>query len=334
VELFVVEDFFETLGVDGKRLVRERTNALVRLLEEWAPQYPFIRTIRIPSVALLIATVVPQMALTDSFLVTKLIMLIFGIDDMADEREITLAQLRPKAKQWHSIADQGASSRIDEDDHLAQVLLEVREHVSRFPLFDPLREYWSCSVRRLIEAMAREYQYGLRYSAGGACALPTLHECVYCGVYSLGFPLWASTVLILLNESSTVEHLESIDRAIKCAGGAIRLCNDLRTLDKEIQENNINSVVILYHTMLNRTPSATRESALSEAKQHVLQMAKSYAQRCRDLVGQNQSEHTRFGEALCRIVDFSMYFYVTSGQDYHIPRLAEINQLLETADLE
>jgi hypothetical protein len=323
----MARSFFDTLSAKEKQRIKEKTDALIDMLEEWVSKYSLIHMTRIPSVALLTAAAVPRITLLDSLLVAKLILLIFGIDDMADERVVTLAELQRKAEQWYLIASHGSSSEIDDSDEPAAILLELRAELSKFRLFEPLREYWSSSARRLFEAMAQEYQYGLQDSAGGARALPSLDEYLGWGLYSISVPLWATTVLIIFGEPSVVEHFEPIKEAIKCASAAIRLFNDLRTFDKEVKENNINSVVITYHAMLDRSPNATEESTSSEAKQYVSQLADSYAQRCYALVGQIQTESRQFEEAISRIVAFSAYFY--SEHDYHTTPLAEIYEMLD-----
>jgi hypothetical protein len=322
----MARSFFDTLSAKEKQRIKEKTDALIDMLEEWVSKHSLIHMTRIPSVALLTAAVVPRIALLDSLLLAKLILLIFGIDDMADERVVTLAELQQKAEQWYWIANHGPSSEIDDSNEPTAILLELRAELSKFRLFEPLREYWSSSARRLFEAMAQEYQYGLQYSAGGTRSLPSLDEYLSWGLYSISVPFWVLTVLIVLGEPSVVEHFKPIDEAIKCAGAAIRLFNDLRTFDREQKEGNINAVVITYHAMLDRDTNATEESALSEAKQYVSQLADSYAQRCYDLVGQIQTESRQLEEIISRVVAFNAYFY--SEHDYHITSLAEIYKIL------
>jgi hypothetical protein len=323
----MARSFFDALSVKEKQRIKERTDTLIDMLGDWASQYSLIRMIRIPSVALLIAALVPRIALRDSLLVAKLALLIFGIDDMADERVITLAELQRKAEQWYWIANHGSNSAIDNGDEPTAILLELRAELSKFRLFEPLREYWSSSARRLFEAMVQEYRYGLRYRAGGARALPPLDEYLSWGLYSISVPFWMLTVLIVLDEPSIAERFESIDEAIKCAGAAIRLFNDLRTFDKEMKESNVNSIVIAYYTVLSKNPNATEESTLSEARQHVLQLADSYAQKCYEWVGHIRTESKQLEEAISRSVAFHAHFY--SEHDYHTTSLAEIYGMLE-----
>lgn len=322
----MARSFFDTLSAKEKQHIKERTDTLIDMLGDWASQYSLIRMIRTPPVALLTATVAPQIALLDSLLVAKLILLIFGIDDMADERVVTLAELQRKTEQWCLIANHGSNGEVNDRDQPGTILSELREELSEFRLFEPLREYWSSSIRHLFDAMVQEYRYGLQYGAGGAHALPSLDEYLSWGLHSISVPFWALTVLIILGDSSVVERFESIDEAIKYAGAAIRLLNDLRTFDKEMRENNMNSVVIAYHAMLDRNPNGTEEGTLSEAKQYVLQLADSYAQRCYDWVGQIRTESKQFEEAISRLVAFNADFY--SERDYHTTSLAEVYEML------
>lgn len=322
----MASNFLDTLSAEEKQRIRDRTDTLIELLEKWARQYPLMRTIRIPTVALVTATVLPRLSISDALTVAQVTLWIFEVDDKADKRIFTLEEMRRRAEQWCSIANRGPSNKVDDSDELTAILLEIRKELSKSHLFEPLREYWANSVRCLIETMTQEYQYGLQYNAHGACALPSLHK--YLHDDSLGMYLWQSAVLILLRDSSVIEHFGPISKVIKYAGVAIRLYNDVRTCDKEIREGGINSILIMYHTMLGRNLSIAKENVLTKAKQYVLQLADSYAQRCYDLVGQLQTDSGQFEETTYRLVAFHAYFYGHSEHDYHTTSLAEAYEML------
>lgn len=318
--------FLDTLSAEEKQRIRDRTDTLIELLEKWIRQYPFIRTTRIPTIALVTATALPWMSVSDVLTAAKVLFWIFGVDDKVDERIFTLAEIRRKADQWYSIANHGPTNERDDNDELTAILLEIRKGLSKSHLFEPLREYWSNSVRCLIEAMIQECQYRLQYNAYGACALPPLDE--YLHNDSVGMYLWQSAVLILLRDSSVIEHFESINEAINYAGAAVRLYNDVRTFDREIQEGGINAILILYHTMLNGDPNTTKGNVLTKAKQYVLHLADSYAQRYYNLAGQLETDSGQFEETTSRMLAFHAHFYGYSEHDYHTTSLAEAYQML------
>jgi hypothetical protein len=254
---------------------------------------------------------------------------IFGVDDITDERLIPLTDIRCKAEAWYAIAKDGAGNgkRPADDDELTTILLEMRAELSKSQLFEPLHEQWAASLRDVLDGIIQEYRYGLDYTARGVQALPTLDEYVHYGRCSIGVPLWGLTVLIILGDPAAKENFASASEAIKYAGAAIRLYNDLKSFDKEVGEGNINSVVILDDQLRAKKDSrATEVSSLSEAKQEVLQLADAYAQQCYDLTERLQAGSRQFQEAIARTVSFHAYFY--RAHDYHLTSLAEINAML------
>ncbi len=328
----MAESFFDTLSDEEKREIAKTTDTLAELLKEWVPQYPIIRPTRIPmaalSTALAFATAIPRLPPADYLPLSKMTLWIFGVDDITDERLITLADIQRKAEEWYWIAHHGASDRRETSDciELTTILLEIREKLSNSRLFEPLCEQWASSLQDVLAGIIQEYKYGQNYTAAGADALPSLDEYLHYGRCSIGVPLWGLTVLVILGDPSAKENFESASEAIRYAGAAIRLYNDLKSFDKEIQEGNINSIVIRYYALREKNPSVTEASILSEAKRYVLQLADSYAQKCYDLTGRLQVGSKQFQEAISRTVAFHAYFY--REHDYHITSLAKITEML------
>ena len=156
--------------------------------------------------------------------------------------------------------------------------------------------------------------------------MPALDEYLHYGTYSIGIPLWTMASLIVANDVSALDCLEPIENAQQYAGAAIRLYNDYQTLDKELQEGNINSAIILYHTLLGKNPDTTEARLLAEARQRTLKMADAYAQNCHDLVKQFQTARGQINATLARIVDFHADFY--RERDYHNTSLADVSEVL------
>jgi hypothetical protein len=326
----MIGNFLDTFGAKEKRRIKDRTDALVELLEKWARRYPFIRTIRIPMAALTTAIVLPRLSVSDAFTTAQMILWVFGVDDKADKRMITLEEMQRKAEQWYSIAKDGPGNDIDDSNELTAILLNMRERLSKSQMFEPLREYWASRLRIIVEVMAQEYQYALEYAADGARALPSLDEYLRGGIHSVGFPIWGSTVLILLKDSSVMERFEPIEESIKYTGTALRLYNDVSTLDKDIQEGDINSILIRYHAILDGNPNVTKERALSEAKQQVLQLADSYAQKCYASLEQLETDSGQFEETSSRLVAFHAHFYGYTEHDYHTTSQSETYEWLNS----
>jgi hypothetical protein len=325
--MIMAGSFFDTLSVKEKQRIKERTDTLIDMMKEWTRRYPFIRTTRIPMASLLVATALPKISIPDALIAAQMTLWLFGVDDIADERIATLAEMRHRAEQWHSIASHGPGEDIDDNDDLTMVLLDMMENLSKSHLFKPLREYWAFHVRLLVETMIKEYEDWLAYNAHRV--LPSLDEYLHNGLYTIGLPCWSATALILHRDSSVIEHFEPINEAIEQASIAARIYNDVRTFDRETQEgSSLNSILITYHTMLNRDPNTTEENALTEAKQYVLQLADAYAQRFYDLAGQLETDSGQFEETTSRVVAFHAHFYGRSEHDYHITSQPEINEML------
>lgn len=320
-------NFFDTLSIEEKQRIRDRTDALVELLENWVRRHPFMGIARIPMAALTTATVLPEVSPVDSVLTSQMILWIFEVDDTIDKRMIGLEGLQQKAGQWYSIAN-GSNDKIDESDGLSVILSEMTKRLSEFPLFESLRGYWTSCLCTIVEVMAQEYRYASEYAAYGPQALPSLEEYLQGGAHSVGFPLWGSTALILMKDFSILRRLELLDEVVKYTGAALRLYNDVATLGKDLQECDINSILIVYHAMISRHPTLGKERALSEAKKQVLWLADSYAQKCYDLAGQLGTDSGQFEETNSRLVAFHAYFYGYTEHDYHTTSRAETYGLL------
>lgn len=318
--------FFDTFSAKEKQFFWQRTKILSRALEEWARGYSCLRPVRAPSVALLTAMISQHGDVLDAIGGGKIAFWIFAVDDLADERKISLADFLKKGKQWYLCARDGTGNN-DESDELTAMLLEIRKDLSRFCLFEPLLDHWASCIPPLIETMAQEYQYGLLFNTEGTQALPSLDEYLSGGLHSIGMPLWASGVWITQSDLSILEHLELIDAATRHAGRAIRLYNDLQTLDREMREGNVNSVMIAYYkTLANQEISV--ENGFTEAKRYILQLADFFGHECRSIAKQIHTESGQVEKTLARTVAFNASFY-GHGHDFHITSLDDVHTLLE-----
>ncbi len=319
-------DFFDTLSPTERQDIGAKTGALVELLGTWAQRYPSARSKRIPPVALMIAAVAPRLSLPAALLIAQMTFWIFMLDDLADERAITLADFQRRVQVWYSLARDGTRGEVNQFDELDTCLLEIRTDLAHYSLFEPLQSRWATQVRLIAEAMAQEYQYGLQYHQPQGQRWPTLSEYLHNGAYSIGLPLWSIVALIVAHDASVLDCLESIDTACLYTGIAVRLYNDYQTLDKELQEGNINSALILYQTLRRENPATAEARLLAEARQGTLQLADVYAQRCRDLVRQVQTASGQINEILTRMVAFHADFY--RERDYHNTSWANVSEVL------
>lgn len=324
-----MEDFSATLDKTTRECIRQTTDILAPLLTEWVLRYPIIRPARTPMAALSTALVSTEGAAgvspADYLPVAKMTLWIFGVDDVTDEQIVPLDEIRRRSAAWYEIAQRGCHGAVPKDE-LTEVLVEIRKDLSRFHMFEPLREEWASSLQSVLTGIVREYEFGEDYRARGVAALPSLDDYVYYGKCSIGVPLWSLSVLIVQGDPSAKENFRSTSEAIEYAGAAIRLYNDLRSFEREMEEGTVNSIQIRSNSMLEAYPGMSEKEALSQARQYVLELANEYAVKCYRLAENVQGGGRQFQESISRTVAFHAYFY---GQhDYHTTSLVETHDML------
>lgn len=314
------KNIYRTLTGVEKMKIQEKAQELSNLLSLWASYYPFIRAKRVPPVAVLVATVLPDLPVNALLLVGKLILFIFAVDDLADEHLLSYAEFNQAAKIWQEIARFGQTNKqAGGDQSISEMVFEIRSELSQLPLFHDLVDVWSHRLGQLCDAMAEEYAYGLRYKASAGETLPVIDEYIKGGIHSVGFPFWGTSVLILLGEPTILVNLEKINEIILQTGAAIRLFNDVRTYEKEVREDNINAITILQNMQIVRDAVLSDEEQLQQAKDDVLTLAGQYTKKCFSLTEQMVTKTGRFEMMIRRIVAFHANFYGSRKHtfDYH-----------------
>lgn len=321
--------FFDTLSANEKQQIKQRITTLVVLLKEWTEQYPSIHKGRIPASAMTSAVIL-QLPITKAFVTAKLILLVFSLDDLADERTISLETLKQKIGRWNEIASGSSIEQRSNFDELDKMLFEIKEDLSSSSQFEPLRNCWSHQLCCLVKAMTQEYQYGMEYSESGAACLPLLKDYLACGIHSIGCPILMVTVCILLDDPSITNRIEPILRAVESGSASVRFFNDFRSFERETQENNVNSVLIMYYELLKKAQSQVDADRLLEAKQHILQLADDYKEECEKRVQQIQTDSGQIEEIILRLATFASHLYGNekSNYDYHTISVADIAQWL------
>lgn len=311
---------YRAFAIEEKQKIHQTAQELERLLRIWLPLYPIIRAGRLAPVAVLTATVLPDMPVCWSLLVAKLILFIFAMDDLADERLLSYIDFLQASKAWDEIARYGrAAHPVEQDGNLSGMLNEIRIELSDCAMFPTLSALWVSRLNQLTHAMANEYEYGLRYQASGKDALPSLEKYIEGGAHSLGLPFWGTSLLILLSEPVILDHLYPINETLLQTGAAIRLYNDVRTFEKEVQEHNINALTILLNSLETRQPELTPFERFDKAQDTVIRLANQYAEKSCALANQLHTGTGQFEEMIRRIVAFHAHFYGSQNRqrDYH-----------------
>ena len=320
----MTSQFFQILDREEQHRIAATTEVLATMLSDWAQQYRRIRLTNIPAVALLTSTVAPRMLPVEVLPTMKLSFWIFGVADLADERQLPLAELRGRMERWYAAALHGTIDRgaMERPDELTSMLLEVRSALARQALFKPLYKRWALEVRRLVEAMIQEYHFGLEYQANGSRTLPCMDSYLLYGAASIGVPLWALSVWMVTHDTSILEQLEPIYLATQHAGAAVRLYNDLISFEKGPCKNAISAVLICQQ----QARQNALDESLTEARRSVRRLADIYGQRCLDLTRQIHTDSGIVEETLRRTVEFHAGFY--SAHDYSAAPLSRVPDLL------
>jgi hypothetical protein len=300
--------------------VRANAEAIENLLGSWADRYPLVRKKRIAPVAVLIATVLPALPVDKKCTVGKLILLIFAIDDIADERLVSYDDFLEASKIWEAIARHGSEAVVEHTaKDITGMVVEIRKELDQCALFPELKDLWANQVRNLCKAMAQEYQVGVRYKESGAEAIPELAEYIESGTYSVGFPFWGTSVLVLISAPGTTDHRYWLDEVLRNTGAAIRLYNDVRTYQKEVQESNVNAITIVLNFLQNRSSEKTSQALFEQAQGMVLTMASQYARKAVELVSSSRTSDGQFEAMIRRILEFHAYLYGSQqhNNDYH-----------------
>lgn len=324
--------FFQSLSEEEKQNIFITAQDIAQLLGCWAPRYPMVRSKRIPPVSVLVAGVLPQMPIDRALLVGKLILMVFALDDTADERLCSLEEFRHKSQLWETVMRSGQTPAKEQDD-LTLMFLELREAYAQFPLFKSFSELWASLLRLLCETVAREYEYSLNYQQEVDKSLPSLDEYIQVGLHSVGAPFWSTAILILLSDHSTLEHLDVINEAIVRMGAAMRLYNDLRSYEKELQESVINAVIIMKSQLRKADPLLPEDQAVSQAREAVRRLAAEYAEKSLCLINQIHTETGQFEETIRRTIAFHAHFYGSDQhkKDYHTLSSAESFSMIKEA---
>ena len=320
--------FFRTLNDRERDGINDRAQTLAQMLLQWAAGYSVTRHRRVPSVALLTAACVPRIPPHDALPTMKLSFWEFGIDDIADERQVSQSELESLARHFGSLAGGHPPTPQANRDELSAMLHEVRGDLARYPLFASLGEAWAQEVERFVMAMAFEYRYGSSFRKAGPETLPSLEEYLSWTLYSIGIPLWALAIWIAADDASILKCLEPVWEATRHASIAVRLLNDLRTYRKEIEEQSVNAVLIAGHAdATGNAGPIPGEQALAGAVERLKQLVDTHCQLCLDAAGRVRTDSGMVEETLARTALFHADFY-GGGEDYNTTSLSQVGQLL------
>lgn len=129
------------------------------------------------------------------------------------------------------------------DDPLAQLLAEIVTGLSAAPAYPALRPTWRLEFQRMVDAMAREWDWQASRSAGDTTALPSFED--YLGnadniCFSFVFlSHWIST-----SGPPPIARTDEVLAAGRKVQEVIRLLNDLGTYDRDVTWGDLNPMML------------------------------------------------------------------------------------------
>lgn len=280
-------------------------------LHRWAARYPLIRRVRVWPVALSVAAAAPYSSVEALISTARLNLWVFTLDDLFDEERVPPAELMRRAERYRALVldEPTAGAR----DSLAAALVEIRNDLGGYPLFQALGQEWANALCGTIDGMTQEYEWRRSYRRDSIGSLPSYTEYLTAGRYSVGGPphVWAS--LITTNDPTTPQHLDLLRPMEQLASTCIRLANDLQSYTKELNEGKINALVILSQSM--RLQGYSMQEAYQQAEARVRADIDNGLVHLEALQMQAQTQTRHPEAAIADIARFVCDFYST--HDYH-----------------
>lgn len=306
--------FLSEMDEDQKLRVFDLTTRTSRELQRWAAQYPLMRRVRVWPLSLTVAASAPFATSDVVFNMARMSLWIFTADDLFDEEMVPFKELQRRVSRYKGvlIGDYGSSKR--ERDTLALALQEIRQDLGTYTLFPTLQSEWANAASNTLNAMMREHEWRILYrSTDRGARLPSYDSYLSYAIYSIGGPPVIWTALIAINDESVLEHLVRLKKMEQVASLCLRLANDLRSHSKEIDEDNINSIVLrqLDAIALGYSP----EMALSMAEALVQSDIQQGLNCCMELQQQARTATGHPERVLTNIAHFVCDFY--AHHDYH-----------------
>lgn len=296
--------------VDRERIadLAERT---AEALEAWAAAYRVMNPARVRPLSLAVAAAAPFCDVPALLSTARMSLWVFALDDLFDEERLPDAELKRAAARYQALA-RGRDAPHSGGD-MEQALEAIRRELSGYPLFPPLEKTWVEALNGTIGEMQREDAWRHRFRRHGVSQLPSYETYLDCGRYSIGGPPHVWTALITIGDPTTPAQLAHLRQMEQLASTCIRLANDLQSREKELVEDNVNSLLILEHGYRRQghAPDEALRMAEGRIRRHI---GRFLAQ-----LGRLQAEvKTRTGypeAAIANIARFVSEFY--QSHDFH-----------------
>lgn len=304
--------FLNGLEPSSRNRIFELSHSLTARLEAWAASYPMMRPERALPLSLSVSAAAPFCDLDALEATARVSLFVFALDDFFDESGAPIELLAQAAEQLKRVTLGEVGPKLSQPG-LAEPLLEVRNGLAGFPLFDGLQREWEAAVGATIDGMLLESQWRNAFQEDGASGLPSYEDYLACGRYSIGGPPHIWSALITIGDPTTTGHLARMHEMEALSSTCIRLANDLQSHQKELLEGGVNSLIILTQ---GRTESGEPPSKGAKAAEAAVR--REIGRRLEALVRLGDQAVTASGRPEAAIVDIARFvseFY--AEHDFH-----------------
>jgi hypothetical protein len=214
-------------------------------------------------------------------LTNRITLWVFALDRLIDHVATRPAEVEDIVRRC--LADQPAPG-----DPLAGFLAEIRAEMAGAPAFPVLGEVWADELRRMLDGMAREWQWKAARLADPDHPLPTLDA--YLDNAEFGFSLVYVSHWLATTEPGQLNDIAELRTAGQAVQRVIRLLNDLGTYHREQQTGDLNALLLADRATIG--------------ERIVVETARS-----RELLARLKPAHPRLAGFLGRHLDFNAGFY-------------------------
>ncbi|MEU8297458.1 terpene synthase family protein [Micromonospora sp. NPDC048909] len=131
------------------------------------------------------------------------------------------------------------------DDPLGRFLAELRDDLAATPAFERYRAVWRAELGRVLDAMAREWDWKQTTGADGAPgALPDL-EAYLDNADNLACTVVNVVHWIHAGDPVTLAHLDRLIEASGVVQRILRLVNDLGTYERDLRWGDLNALLLV-----------------------------------------------------------------------------------------
>ncbi|CNF20587.1 Terpene synthase family%2C metal binding domain [Mycobacterium tuberculosis] len=163
----------------------------------------------------------------------------FGLDWLIDYVASSRAEVAGLVRRCADIADGATPAPGDSaEDELARFLADVRDEMAAEPAYPELRDVWRDELRRMLDAMALEWDWKAAREKGEPG--PSFEEYL-ANADNLGFSFVFASHWIASGGGGNVPAVRAASRAVQ---RVVRLLNDLGTYERDVQWGDLNGLLL------------------------------------------------------------------------------------------